>query len=97
MLFFLKGTRNIIEACIQKYVKRLIYTSSIDVVRSKDSIVDGDESLPYIPTDAKGYGDTKARAEKAVLQANDRGLDKGRTSSSFLTNNDLNLKVSISN
>ncbi len=62
---------------MQKNVKRLIYTSSIDAIKGKASIVDGDESLPYPENRGPCYGDTKARAEQAVLQANGRSLSKG--------------------
>ena len=45
------GTKNVIDACVEQKVKRLIYTSSPSVVfDGVHSIVDGDESLSYPPT-----------------------------------------------
>ena len=44
------GTKNVIDACVEQKVKRLIYTSSPSVVfDGVHSIIDGDESLPYPP------------------------------------------------
>ncbi|GMP97338.1 hypothetical protein CsSME_00045631 [Camellia sinensis var. sinensis] len=43
-----KGTQNIIDACVEHKVKRLIYTSSPSVVfDGVHGIINGDESLPY--------------------------------------------------
>ncbi|KAL6959026.1 3beta-hydroxysteroid-dehydrogenase/decarboxylase isoform 1, partial [Sarracenia purpurea var. burkii] len=43
-----KGTRNVIDACIDLKVKRLVYTSSPSVVfDGVHGIVNGDETLPY--------------------------------------------------
>lgn len=43
-----EGTQNIIDACIELKVKRLIYTSSPSVVfDGVHGILNGDESLPY--------------------------------------------------
>lgn len=52
LLFFLlnkyKGTKNVIDACVELKVKRLIYTSSPSVVfDGVHGILNGDESLPY--------------------------------------------------
>lgn len=42
------GTKNVIDACIEQKVKRLIYTSSASVVfDGVHGICNGDESLPY--------------------------------------------------
>ena len=41
LLYFPEGTRNVIEACIQQNVRRLIYASSVDVVKYKGDVVDG--------------------------------------------------------
>lgn len=44
------GTKNVIEACIELKVKRLIYTSSPSVVfDGVHGILNGNESLPYPP------------------------------------------------
>ena len=68
------GTENIIRACRECGVKKLIFTSSPSVVFGKDDIENGDESLPYPQDYIFHYGKTKALAEKIVLQANDEGL-----------------------
>lgn len=63
------GTENIINACKENRVKRLVYTSSPSVVFSEGGIEGADESLPY-PADHKAYyPETKALAEKLVLKA----------------------------
>lgn len=42
------GTKNVIDACVELKVKRLIYTSSASVVFDGiHGIINGDESLPY--------------------------------------------------
>jgi len=65
-----QGNRNVIEACQAQGVRRLIYTSSIDVVFDGSSIRNGDEQLPYPPHHLDDYGDTKTIAEQDVLRAN---------------------------
>lgn len=64
------GTENIIRACQQQSVKKLIYTSSIDVVFDGTPISNGDETLPYPTNHLDYYGTTKMIAEKAVIRAN---------------------------
>lgn len=64
------GTENIIRACHQQAVKKLIYTSSIDVVFDGTAISNGDETLPYPSKHLDYYGTTKMIAEKAVISAN---------------------------
>ncbi|HUX51343.1 MAG TPA: NAD-dependent epimerase/dehydratase family protein [Spirochaetia bacterium] len=69
------GNRNVIEACRRNRVRRLVFTSSMDVVvDGRKPIVQGDESLQYPsrpPADI--YSRTKIEAEKLILSAN--GLD----------------------
>jgi nucleoside-diphosphate-sugar epimerase len=71
-----KGNGNVLDACGQHGVTRLVYTSSMDVVvDGRKPIVDGDESLPYparIPRD--DYSRTKIAAEKMVLGARSPAL-----------------------
>ena len=63
------GNANVLDACRRRGVRRLVYTSSMDVVvDGRKPIVDGDESLPYpavMPRDE--YSRTKIIAEKMVL------------------------------
>lgn len=61
------GTRNVIDACLQRGVRRLIYTSSASVsfhCRSQEGV---DESEPYPTRWLAHYPHSKAIAEKAVL------------------------------
>jgi nucleoside-diphosphate-sugar epimerase len=64
------GNQNVIAACQRSGVRRLIYTSSIDVVFDGQPIVDGDERLPYPIKHLDDYGHTKALAEQDVIRAN---------------------------
>lgn len=65
------GNRNVIAACRERNVARLIYTSSIDVVFDGSPIRNGTEALPYPPRHLDDYGETKAIAERDVLHAHD--------------------------
>ncbi|NNJ09186.1 NAD-dependent epimerase/dehydratase family protein [Chloroflexales bacterium ZM16-3] len=69
----LYGNRNVIAACIGTGVRKLVYTSSVDVVFDGRPIRTGDESLPYPTRHLDVYGRTKMLAEREVLQANGRG------------------------
>ncbi|GAB2248260.1 hypothetical protein Droror1_Dr00008142 [Drosera rotundifolia] len=66
-----QGTKNVIDACVEQQVKRLIYTSSASVVFDGiHGIIDGDESLPYPPKHNDFYATTKAEGEGLVIKAN---------------------------
>jgi nucleoside-diphosphate-sugar epimerase len=62
------GTGNVIDACREAGVG-LVHTSTLDVVYRGEPIEDGDESLPYPPRHVNAYCETKAEAERAVLDA----------------------------
>ncbi|MCM8526750.1 MAG: NAD-dependent epimerase/dehydratase family protein [Lentisphaeraceae bacterium] len=64
------GTENILKACHEHGVKKLIYTSSPSVAFGTEAIENGDESLPYPESYLTSYPETKAKAEKMVLEAN---------------------------
>ncbi|KAM3283718.1 3beta-hydroxysteroid-dehydrogenase/decarboxylase isoform X2 [Capsicum chacoense] len=70
------GTKNIIDACVELKVKRLIYTSSPSVVfDGVHGIINGDESLPYPSKHNDSYSATKAEGEALVIKSNDtKGL-----------------------
>lgn len=68
------ATRNVISACRNNGIQKLIYTSSPSVVFDSNSIEGGDESLPYPATYKAHYPATKATAEQDILQANDASL-----------------------
>lgn len=65
-----EGTANVIKACRDTAVARLIYTSSPSVVIGENSIVNGDESLPYPERFNADYPRSKSLAEQLVLKAN---------------------------
>ena len=64
------GTENILKACLESGVKKLIYTSSPSVAFGTEAIENGDESLPYPEKYLTSYPATKAKAEKLVLESN---------------------------
>lgn len=69
------GTLNVIWACHELGIPRLVYTSSDSVCYSSKPLVNGDESLPYTERCLDIYAITKIKAERAVLAAdNKRGL-----------------------
>jgi 2-alkyl-3-oxoalkanoate reductase len=68
------GTRNVIAACKQHNVSRLVYTSSPSVVFNGTDMEGVDESVPYPGKFHAHYPKTKAMAEKLVIAAGDEGL-----------------------
>lgn len=64
------GTQNVIRACQKQGVKRLIYTSSVDVCFDGKPLPEMTESLPYASNPKSVYAQTKIEAEKQVLAAN---------------------------
>ena len=67
------GTENVIKACHECGAKRLIFTSIVTVVLSKDptQVVDGaDESYPYPDNPLNAFVASKGAAEKLVRAAN---------------------------
>ncbi len=68
------GTENVIKACLETGVKKLIYTSTPSVVFGDSDLMGVDESTPYPHTHKCFYASTKAIAEKKVLSANGEKL-----------------------
>lgn len=68
------GTLHIIQACRENGIKRLVHTSSPSVVFNGRDMEGVDESTPYAEHFQAPYPETKARAEKMVLEANSDGL-----------------------
>lgn len=68
------GTLNVINACREHGVQRLVYTSSPSVVFAHGNVEGADESLPYPDHHDAYYPATKCMAEKAVLKANSAAL-----------------------
>jgi 2-alkyl-3-oxoalkanoate reductase len=68
------GTENVLWACRQQRVGRMVLTSSPSVIHDGRAHVDADESLPYPETFLCHYPHTKMLAERAVLRACDDDL-----------------------
>ena len=68
------GTDNVIRACKQAGIARLVYTSSPSVVFDGRDMEGVNESVPYAPTYRAHYPRTKALAEQRLLAANSSAL-----------------------
>ncbi len=70
------GTRNILQACLEAGIKRLVYTSSIHAISRIPEGTTIDETVPFDAARAAGeYDRTKAQASLEVLNAVRKGLD----------------------
>ena len=65
------GTRNVVNACLESKVRKLIYTSSPSVTFNGDHQINVDESAPYPKRWLCHYPHSKALAEQYVLKSND--------------------------
>lgn len=65
------GTRNVVEACLEAKVRKLVYTSSPSVTFDGRHQMNETESAPYAKQWLAHYPHSKALAEKCVLNAND--------------------------
>lgn len=71
-----RGTHNVVEACLQCGVKRLVYTSSIHAMSEPPEGTVFTEDRPFDPEIRDSvYGRSKALASLEVLKGVDRGLD----------------------
>jgi len=68
------GTRHVLQACRNRGIARLVYTSSPSVVFGDDELCGVDESQPYPARHLAYYPETKAEAERLVLSANGESL-----------------------
>lgn len=68
------GTRNLLDAAEGAGVERFVYTSTPSVVSYDEPIENGPQDLPYARSYKAHYPETKAEAERMVLQANSRHL-----------------------
>ncbi|KAJ1720059.1 erg26, C-3 sterol dehydrogenase [Coemansia biformis] len=66
-----EGTRTVLDVCRSAGIGRFVYTSSASVVYSGAALEYVDESIGYAPVFADYYSETKAIAEKLVLEYND--------------------------
>jgi nucleoside-diphosphate-sugar epimerase len=64
-----RGTENVLAACVARKVSKLVYTSSPSVVFDGRPLEGVDESAPYPRRHHSHYSATKAMAERAVLAA----------------------------
>ncbi len=71
-----RGTQNVVNACLEKKVKKLLHVSSTEAIPSTWKL---DEELTgYLPDPAhtkKGYAQAKSKADKIVYDATQKGLD----------------------
>lgn len=67
------GTRNVIEACLENGVERLVHTSSPSVVFDGREHLNGTEALPYPVKFLCHYPHSKMLAERMVLEEHQRG------------------------
>ena len=65
------GTRNVVNACRDHGIRKLVYTSSPSVTFDGEHQVHVDESAPYPSKWLANYPKSKALAEQYVLEAND--------------------------
>ncbi|CAJ1972624.1 unnamed protein product [Sphenostylis stenocarpa] len=72
----INGTCNVLDACLDLGVKRLVYCSTYNVIFGGQQIINGNETLPYFPIDqhVDPYGRSKSIAEQLVLKNNGRTL-----------------------
>ena len=70
------GTKNVVNACKEMNVKKLIYTSSVHAIPTKPKGEIITETKTFSPDLVKGtYAKTKAEATKYVLEANSKDLE----------------------
>jgi len=64
------GTENVINACLNNDIHKLVFTSSPSVTHADGDVEGGDESIPYATHYNSPYPATKALAEQKVMAAN---------------------------
>lgn len=70
------GTKDVVNACKEMKVKKLIYTSSVHAIPTKPKGEIITETKTFSPDLVKGtYSKTKAEATKYVLEANSKDLE----------------------
>jgi nucleoside-diphosphate-sugar epimerase len=68
------GTRNVIDACRERGIRRLVHTSTPSVIHAGGDVEGVDERAPIATQFETAYPATKAEAERMVLAANGPGL-----------------------
>ncbi|XP_072299896.1 3 beta-hydroxysteroid dehydrogenase type 7 [Eucyclogobius newberryi] len=77
-----KGTENVIQACVENGISSLLYTSSMEVIgpnHNGDPFVRGSEDTTYTVQNFMPYPRSKMEAERLVLQANGVTVNGGKT------------------
>ncbi len=69
------GTRNVIVACREAGVRRLVHVGTEAALMAGDPLVNVDESAPLRPDSPSLYPSSKAKAEELVREANDSELE----------------------
>jgi nucleoside-diphosphate-sugar epimerase len=69
------GTHNVIAACRDARVRRLVHVSTEAVLLAGEPLVNVNEEAPRRPDSAAPYAATKAMAEELVVEANGDGLE----------------------
>lgn len=64
------GTKNLLESAKQRGISKVIYTSTPSVVFNKENLLGVNEEQPYATNFLNAYAETKAMAEKLVLESN---------------------------
>jgi dihydroflavonol-4-reductase len=71
-----EGTRNVVEACLENGVKRLVYTSSVHALKEPPHGTRIDESCSFEPEYSRGgYDRSKAQASLEVIKGVEKGLN----------------------
>ncbi|KTW29303.1 hypothetical protein T552_01258 [Pneumocystis carinii B80] len=66
----IEGTKQVIRAALSENVKAIIYTSSAGVVFNGKDLINVDETMPIPRGTMDAYNETKAEAERLILEAN---------------------------
>ncbi|KTW26571.1 sterol-4-alpha-carboxylate 3-dehydrogenase (decarboxylating) [Pneumocystis jirovecii RU7] len=66
----IEGTKNLIHAAVLENVKAIIYTSSAGVVFNGNDLINVDETIAIPKGTMEAYNETKAEAERLILEAN---------------------------
>jgi nucleoside-diphosphate-sugar epimerase len=70
-----RGTENVISACREAGVRRLVHVGTEAALMAGDPLVNVDEGAPLRPDSPALYPSTKAKAEQRVRDANGEGLE----------------------
>ena len=70
-----KGTANVVEACLQNDVRRLVHVSSYHAITPGDRQATDDDGPPSVADGLPAYARSKAFGELAVRDGIERGLD----------------------